>query len=76
MKKYLIPAVAILSVLVGIVIFFVYLGYEKVHYANTVASNIKHVYEEGGELTAEYMGQKTQVVGQNINVVKKNTHCV
>ncbi len=70
MKKYLIPAIVLLSLLVGIIVFFVIMGYEKVQYSNTISANMTHVSEESGELIAVYMGQKTQVVGQNLRTIK------
>lgn len=71
MKKYLIPALVLLAALIGLVVFFVSMGYQKVQFANNISTHIAHV-EEDGTLFAEYDGQKTQVVGQNIYYIKSS----
>ena len=71
MKKYLIPVLLLLILLVVFIVFLIYMGFEKQQFANNMSAHISDVEEEG-TLFAEYNGQKTQVVGQNIYYIKNS----
>lgn len=66
MKKYVIPVVLFLVVVVGTIIFGVSLSYKTVQYGKETSLHAARVHE-GGELIAEYDGVTTKVVGQNVD---------
>lgn len=70
MKKLLIPVLLILTLLIGFIIYAVSYNFNRVQYEKDVLSHLMNL-QEGGQLTAQYNGQTTLVLGNNVVRIQK-----
>lgn len=70
MKKIIIPAFALFAILLGIVVFAVVMSFNNTQYVKDALAHVMAV-NDGGELTAEYQGRTTRVLGSNMTRIQK-----
>jgi len=68
MKKIIIPVAAFFVIVLGIIIFYISSSYQLVQYGKDTRFHIATL-SDGGTLTAELDGLKTQVIGRNVQRV-------
>lgn len=71
MKKILIPIFIFLAFAIGFLIFITSLSYSRIQYEKDTLAHVMDV-DSGGELVAEYNGETTKVLGQNVYRIKSS----
>lgn len=70
MKKFLIPVILFLVIVVGSIVFAVSMSYSRVQYGKETFLHLARL-EDGGELLAEYNGVTTKINRDNVNRIMK-----
>lgn len=70
MKRFLIPALVFLAIFFSVTIMAINQSYQKTQYNKDMMAHMMRI-SEGGELIAEYDGQTINVLGRNIDRLRK-----